>query len=433
MDAARDLRAGRTSSAQLVEEALAAIGRHQPATNAFITVDVEGARATARAMDDERAHGTDRGLLHGVPISLKDLIDQHGVVTTAASRVLRDRVATSDAPLVARLRAAGGVIVGRTNLHEFALGTTSDDSAFGPVRHPADPGRSAGGSSGGSAVAVALGMGFASIGTDTGGSIRIPAAACGIVGLKPAYAEVPTEGVIPLSPSLDHAGPLTRSVEDAALLWSILTSRASKPIEAIRPSRLKRLAGAFDAPLAPEVRTAFEAAVSRLSATIPIETIELAESAAIPAIYVDIVLPEGAAWHGGRLDRQPDDYTPRVRTRFLAGREIPAVRYLEAQSARARLRASVDALLADCDALILPTLPILAPELGVDEVAIDEATPGRTPVRSAMLRQTQPFNLTGHPALSIPLAVQGLPVGLQIVAATTERLLRIGAWIERSV
>src|SRR6185369_16107375 len=220
--AAARLKSGETSSVDLVEASLAAIDRYQATTNAFTRVDIDGARASARAMDQERGQGMHRGPLHGIPISLKDLIDEAGVVTTAGSKVLRARVAPADASLVTRLRQAGAVVIGRTNLHEFALGTTSEDSAFGAVRNPLDESRSAGGSSGGSAAAVATGMGLASIGTDTGGSIRIPAAACGIVGLKPSFGEVPTDGVIPLSPSFDHAGPLTRTVQDAAWVWQIL-------------------------------------------------------------------------------------------------------------------------------------------------------------------------------------------------------------------
>ena len=195
--------------------------------------------AEARRADDERASGIDRGPLHGLPICLKDLIDVRGQVTTAGSRVLRDRVADADAPLVTRLREAGAIVIGRTNLHEFALGTTSEDSAFGPVRNPFDADRVAGGSSGGSAAAVATGMGLASIGTDTGGSIRIPAAACGIVGLKPTFGEVPTDGVIPLSPSFDHVGPLTVDVEDAAVLWAVLAGRPVPRLDGPRPERLR--------------------------------------------------------------------------------------------------------------------------------------------------------------------------------------------------
>jgi len=214
--------AGRLLSEDLTRACLAEIEAHDRALKAFITVLGASAIAQARALDAEIAAGRCRGPLHGIPISLKDLIDQQGVPTTAASRVREGHVAGRDAPVTARLREAGAVLVGKTNLHEFAFGTTSDDTAFGAVRNPHDPSRSPGGSSGGSAVAVVTGMSVASIGTDTGGSIRIPSAACGTVGLKPTWGEVPCDGVVPLSPSLDHVGPLARSVADAWLIYLVL-------------------------------------------------------------------------------------------------------------------------------------------------------------------------------------------------------------------
>ena len=212
---AAQIRAGRLTSERLVEDCLARIAELQPTLNAFVTVTADEALAAARAADRRAAGGRPLGPLHGVPISLKDLIDQAGVPTTASSLVRRDHRAERDAPVTARLRQAGAVFVGKTNLHEFAFGTTSDDSGFGPARHPLDPSRSPGGSSGGSAISVATGMALASVGTDTGGSIRIPAAACGIVGLKPEWGEIPAAGVVPLSRQLDHVGPMTRSVADA--------------------------------------------------------------------------------------------------------------------------------------------------------------------------------------------------------------------------
>jgi len=417
-EAAAQLRAGRTTALQLVEASLQAIARDQPRTNAFIRVDGTAARAAALAVDEERARGVDRGALHGLPISLKDLIDVAGEVTTAASRVLADRVAPADAPIVTRLRAAGVVILGKTNLHEFALGTTCEDSAFGAVHHPLDPSRSPGGSSGGSAVAVACGMGLASIGSDTGGSIRIPSAVCGVVGLKPSHGDVPTEGVIPLSTSFDHVGPLALSVEDAAALWAVLAARPVPSLDDARGPRLRlaRLRGYFDTPVAPEVRAAIDAALDRLvRAGATVTDVELPRAAGILEAYVNVVLPEGAAWHARFLDTRGADYTPIVRARFESGREIPAVKYVAAREFCGQLRRDVEAILADADALILPTLPLVAPLLGSGDITIDPIARDNTPVRTAMLKHTQPFNMTGHPAISLPVKSGGLPVGLQLV------------------
>src|SRR3989441_8314672 len=215
----RRWRARDVSAAEITDACLRQIDAENPRLNAFILVMADEARRQAAEADRALAAGHDRGPLHGVPMSIKDLLDVRGTPTTAASRVRDGHVAEHDAPAIAHLRQAGVIFIGKTNLHEFAFGTTSDDSAFGPARNPHDPSRSPGGSSGGSAASVAAGMALATIGTDTGGSIRIPAAACGIVGLKPAYGEVPTAGVVPLSHTLDHVGPLTLSVGDAAIVY----------------------------------------------------------------------------------------------------------------------------------------------------------------------------------------------------------------------
>ncbi len=426
------------TAAALVEDSLRAIDAHNAASNAFIRVDTTSAREEAQRLDLELRRGLDRGPLHGIPISLKDLIDVAGTVTSAASKAMSDRVAERDAEIVTRLRAAGAVLLGKTNMHEFALGTTSEDSAFGPVRHPADLSRVAGGSSGGSAVAVATGMGFASIGSDTGGSIRIPAACCGIVGLKPSFAEVPTAGVIPLSTSLDHVGPLARCVDDAALIWAVLAGQPPGPPVRPAPSalRLKRLGGYFAAPLEPEVREAFDRAVRCLvDAGAAVVDTELPDTSRIVTAYVNIVLPEGASWHDELLNTRGSDYSPIVRSRLESGRTISAVAYLEARAAQAALTRAVDRALDDCDALVLPTLPIVAPRLGAADIVIDPADATPTPVRSAMLRQTQLFNLTGHPAISLPVAAAGLPVGLQLVGRLNETpwLLEVAAACENIV
>ena len=436
--AAKRLRNGTLTSVELVESALDAIARFQPRTNAFTQISADRARAAARDADVALARGSDRGPLQGLPISIKDLIDVKGEVTSAGSRVLRDRVATTDAPLITRLTAAGAILIGRTNLHEFALGTTSDDSAFGPVRHPLDETRSPGGSSGGSAVAVATGMGLASIGSDTGGSIRIPAAACGIVGLKPPFGEVPTDGVIPLSPSFDHLGPMTRSVDDALVMWAVLANRSVTALEDPAPSRLRlaTLTGYFQSPVAPDVRLEFERAVDRLfTAGVTVRSAELPSAADTAEMYIRIVLREAFLWHSKYLDTRWDDYSPIVRDRLSSGQRVTKDAYAEAQTFRQTLRDEVDAALNDVDALMLPTLPIVAPRIGDSEITVDPSIGDRTPVRTAMLKHTQPFNLTGHPAISIPLRTSTLPVGLQLVGHRddTARLLAIASACEKIV
>jgi aspartyl-tRNA(Asn)/glutamyl-tRNA(Gln) amidotransferase subunit A len=259
-----------------------------------------------------------------------------------AGQYRESRRSSHHAPCERRAR----FLIGKTNLHEFALGTTSEDSAFGAVHHPSDPARSAGGSSGGSAAAVALGMGLASIGSDTGGSIRIPSSVCGTVGLKPGIGEVPTAGVIPLSTTFDHVGPLTRSVADAATLWSILTQSPPPSLNReLRGLRLVRLVDYFDRPIEPAVRTAFERALESLRrGGAIVKDAVLPNTAGILDAYVSIVLPEGAAWHAPYLDIRAGDYSPMVRARFESGRAIPAVKYVQAMEFCRRLRADVDAL-----------------------------------------------------------------------------------------
>jgi len=261
---AQALRSRDVTAAAVTEQCLAVIRDRNPSLNAFITVFADSARDDARRADDEIAAGRYRGPLHGVPISLKDLIDVEGTPTTAASRVRDGHIANADAPIVTRLREAGAVLIGKNNLHEFALGTTNEDSAFGPARHPLDPARSPGGSSGGSAASVLAEMAYASIGTDTGGSIRIPSAACGLVGLKPTIGEISTAGIVPLSSTFDHVGPLCRSVEDAAIVYDVLRGASSDQHAAPGADglRLRVLRGYFTALLDQQVASAFDRATA---------------------------------------------------------------------------------------------------------------------------------------------------------------------------
>ena len=428
------LQARETTAEALLERCLARIAQDDPAINAFITVLDDDARAQAREADREIAQGRCRGPLHGVPISLKDLFDLKGTATTAGSRVRSEHVASGDALLVGRLRAAGAVFVGKTNLHEFAFGTTNEDSAFGPVHHPDDPSRSPGGSSGGSAASVVAGMACASIGTDTGGSVRIPAAACGLVGMKPSFGEIPLDGVVPLSATLDHVGPLCRSVGDAAILHDVMRGASPRPPAAadVKGLRFGVLRGYFTALLDSHVAAAFEEACARLvDAGASLEEVSIAHAGDIVPVYLHIVLAEAAAYHAKTLQSRPDDYTPNVRIRLEAGRYILAQDYVRALRGRDVLRREVDAALEGRSALLLPTLPIPAPKLGTTSVRVGSAD---EPIRNLMLRLTQLFNITGHPALTLPCrpADGGLPVGLQLVAprGATATLLDIGAAVE---
>jgi aspartyl-tRNA(Asn)/glutamyl-tRNA(Gln) amidotransferase subunit A len=430
------LRGRRTTAEAVTTSCLARIAERNAVLNAFITVLGDDALTQAREADKEISSGRHRGPLHGVPISLKDLFDLEGTPTTAASNVRREHVARVDATVVARLRAAGAVLIGKTNLHEFAFGTTNEDSAFGPARHPLDSNRSPGGSSGGSAASVAAGMAYASIGTDTGGSVRIPAAACGLVGLKPGLAEIETDGVVPLSTTLDHVGPLCRSVNDAALVYDVIRGQEPATPEPCSPRGLR-----FGVPrpyflsqLDPQVAGAFDEACARLAdAGAVLEDVEIPHASDIVPIYLHIVLSEAAALHAGTLDSRPDDYTPNVRIRLEMGRYVLAEDYVRAMRGRDVLTGEVDAALGDREALLLPSLPIPAPRIGMATVKLGAAD---EPIRNVMLRLTQLFNITGHAAITLPCGTtsDGLPIGAQLVGgrvAGTGALLQVAAGVEQ--
>jgi aspartyl-tRNA(Asn)/glutamyl-tRNA(Gln) amidotransferase subunit A len=425
---AADLRSGRLTSERLVEDCLAKITELQPRLNAFVTVTADEALAAARAADRRSAAGRPQGPLHGLPISLKDLIDQAGVPTTASSLVRRDHRAAHDAPVTARLRQAGAVFVGKTNLHEFAFGTTSEDSGFGPARHPLDPSRSPGGSSGGSAISVVTGMALASIGTDTGGSIRIPAAACGIVGLKPEWGEIPAGGVVPLSRQLDHVGPMTRSVADAWLLYDVMRGAAHEGVPrgvSIRGVRIGVPRGYLFDRVHEDVEARVLEAVERLAAAgAHIVDVEIPHITDTVHVYLALVLADAAEYHAPTLDTRPQDYTPNVRYRLEMGRYVMAEDYVRARRLRERLVRAVDHALAGVDVLAAPALAIPAPPIGADTVPVKG---GLDSVRAAMLRNTQLFNLSRHPAVSLPCGTtgDGWPVGLQLIGHRrgTARLL----------
>lgn len=431
----RQLRDRKISALEMTDECLRRIEADNPRLNAFILVMTDEARAQARDADAELAAGRDRGALHGVPISIKDIFDIHGTATTAASRVRDGHIAARDAAAVTHLRHAGAVLIGKTNLHEFAFGTTNEDSAFGPARNPFDPSRSPGGSSGGSAVSVATGMALASLGTDTGGSIRIPAAACGIIGLKPTLGELPTDGVVPLSTTMDHVGPLTRTVRDAWHMFEALQGHgAGRPLTPLPLAglRLAVVRQYFCDLLDDDVRSAFDRAVEALTrAGARVDEALIPHASVTGPVYMHISFGDAAAYHARLLDTVPERYTKPVRLRLEMARYVLGEDYVRALNGRTVLTREVDAALAGYDAILLPTLPIPAPTIGAATVQIGSE---KVPVRLLTLRLTQLFNVTGHPALTLPCGSTSdlLPVGLQLVGARhhTELLLRVALAVE---
>jgi Asp-tRNA(Asn)/Glu-tRNA(Gln) amidotransferase A subunit family amidase len=397
-DLGRDLRSGAGTAAGLVDRALASI---DPFLNAFVTVDAEGAAAAARTADEELAAGRDRGPLHGVPVAIKDIVDVAGLPTGMGSAHFDGYVADRDAACVARLRAAGAVIVGKTTTHEFAYGASGDTAVNGPSRNPHDPSRISGGSSGGSAVAVAAGMVPLAIGTDTGGSVRIPAAFCGIAGFKPAYGAVPTEGVFPLSVSFDHVGVLAATAADCRTAYRVLTR---EPQDAPAENEGLRVAWIEDGPVADEVA----AAVRGLLPDAPAERVEMRE---LRRVFAAIQDSEAYEVHAERVADAPELYQPVTLGRLRRAGETPGWRYVRASRERARFVEEAAGLLRRHDVLALPTVPITAPEIGQEECALGRVQP-------ALLSLTCAWNVLGLPALSVPAGTAGgLPVGLQLVTA----------------
>lgn len=426
------------SPVELTRACLDRIAAKNGELHAFITVTAEHALADAARAEQAITEGHYRGPLHGIPVSVKDLVDVAGTPTTSGSRV-PPRLPAHDATVVRHLRRAGAILVGKTNLHEFAFGTTGDETAFGAMPNPHDRARSAGGSSAGAAVALVEGMCYASVGTDTGGSIRIPAAACGITGLKPTLGEISAESVVPLSTTLDHVGPMARTVEDTALMFHAMLDGAPRlerlPAEAAGPLWLGIPAPYFFDKLDSEMARLFAASRAALEAAgHVISDVSIAHAERTADVYLHIVLPEAAWYHAPLLQDYGDRYSPGVRVRLEMGRYVLAEDYLRALHARIALGRAVDKALEGLDALLLPALAIGAPTLGAATVTIGQSS---EPVRAMMLRLTQLFNITGHPAIALPCGKgsDGLPRGLQLVGhrGGTERLLAVAAAVERQI
>lgn len=432
--------AGKITSEKITENCLATIADLNPKLNAFITVTADEALGRARQADKEIAGGRYQGPLHGIPISLKDLIDCQGTPTTAGSLVRKEHIADADAPVTRLLREAGAVFVGKTNLHEFAFGTTTEDSGFGPARNPHDPSRSPGGSSGGSAIAVATGMSLGTVGTDTGGSIRIPAAACGIVGLKPEWGQVSAGGVVPLSRQLDHVGPLAASVGDAWMLYNAMLPAgrcvsALPETAAVKALRLGVPSGYLFDRLDADVERTILAIIEMLrSKGATITEVPLPHANDIATVYLHLVLGDAAEYHARTLESRPLDYTPNVRLRLEMARYVMAEDYIRALRGKSIIATDVDRALHGVDALVCPALSIPAPPIGAATMPVKG---GNEAVRTLMLRCTQPFNVSGHPAIALPCGTtpSQLPIGLQLVGhkGRTPALVQAALAVEKVI
>ena len=439
------------SPVELTKFMLARIDQFNPKLNAYLTVSAETALAQARKAESElfsargRKGRGDRGPLHGIPISLKDNIYTAGIRTTGGSKILKDFIPQHDAQVVVQLKEAGAVILGKTNMHEFAYGVTTNNPHFGPVRNPWDLSRIPGGSSGGSAAAVAAGLCYGSIGTDTGGSIRIPAALCGIVGLKPTFGRVSVADVIPLSPRLDCVGPLARCAADAALLLDPIFVRGEKeprPQSATKYSRRKfrlgvpreffsevvdeGLALVFDEAL----RSLLKLGAHLIGVSIPL--LHETEDAGNQIAWAEAThYHQQAGWFPARAS----DYGQDVRMRLEIGAKVPAAKYLQALELRESFIGAFHAAMAEekLDALVVPTTPIPAPVIGEETASICGENHS---TRALLLRNNRPANLGGLPAISIPCGFTpgGLPVGLQLIGSVNDEhlLLRIACAFERA-
>jgi len=447
-EAARRIAERKITPLELTEAYLARIERLNPKINAYVTVTAERALADARRATDEIGRGGPRGPLHGVPIALKDLFDTEGIRTTAGGKFFVDHVPKSDATATRRLAAAGSVLLGKLNTHEFAYGVTTDNPHFGPTRNPWDPSRIPGGSSGGSGAAIAASLAAATLGTDTGGSIRIPASLCGAVGLKPTYGRVSKAGVFPLSYTFDHAGPITRTVEDAAIVLDAIAGYDPRDPTTVRTPVAKYAAslgsGAkglrvgvprryFYERLDSDVSAAVEQALGVLrSAGAEVRDVDLATSEPAIMSLFGVVLAEAQHIHKERLRDRPQDFGRDVAA-ILANPTPTTADVIAALRTTDDLTRAMRELLETVDVLVTATTPVAAVKIGQENVNYagkEEAA------IFTMIRCTAPFNATHLPALSVPCGFsrEGLPIGLQIAGRPFDEatVLAVGHAYERA-
>lgn len=442
---AQRLRRRDVSPVEVTRGCLLRIEKLNPALNVFITIMSESALADARRAEAEILRGEWRGTLHGVPVALKDLIDTAGVRTTAASALYKDRVPEQDAEVVRRLRVAGAIIIGKNNLHEFAYGGSSLVGYFGDVHNPWDVERIAGGSSGGSAAAVVAGMAYAAIGTDTAGSIREPAALCGCVGLKPTFGRVSSRGMIPLSSSLDHVGPMSASVEDAAVVLRAIAgydsadiTSADAPVvdyvsglrEGVKAVRVGVVREYFFDELDAEVAAAMEQAL-RVLVGLGAEVKDVRLGNSVPTDRT-LQAAEAFAYHAENVARSPELYQAETVRRIRSGEGVSAAEYIRCRRELEAVRRNIGAVFADVDVLVTPTMPMAAPAIA----DLKKDPDALRPAELKLLRNTRPFNVWGLPAVSVPcgFTASGLPIGLQIAGAhwREDLVLRVAWAYERA-
>jgi len=426
VEAAAALRARKVSAEELVRESLRTIEANER-LNAFITVTENLALAQARRADEEIARGDDRGPLHGIPYALKDVFSTKGIRTTCGSKIFAEHIPDHDSAVYEKLTQAGAVLMGKTGLQEFAYGITCNNPHYGAIRNPRDPSRIPGGSSGGSAAAVASGMVFFAMGSDTGGSIRIPAAFCGCAGIKPTTGRVSRYGVMPLDFSLDHMGPLARTAQDTGIVLHAIAGFDSRDDTSSRQPLAEYGAPAphafqgrrvgvpdnfYNERLVPEVSRAFQAALKAAeSAGARLVPIRVPNPAEINAVSRMILLAEASALMEPYLHRR-SDFGADVLALLDQGRLLPATDYVNAQRLRRLFQKEWARLWNDVDCIFTPTAPITAPEIGAASVDIDGAPED---VRLASTRYVRAINVLGLPAISVPLQGEGLPVGLQVI------------------
>ena len=415
--------AGALRPSDLLERMLARIDAQEPALHAFVRVDVDGARRAAAAADAAWQRG-DAGPLGGLPVTIKDIFDIAGAVTGCGSARPPGGPSAADAAAVRRLRDAGAVILGKVQMHEFAFGITGENVRLGTPRNPYNPERLPGGSSSGSAVSVAAGMAFASLGTDTGGSVRVPSALCGLVGWKPSFGRISRRGVFPLAWSMDHVGVLTRCVSDAELFDAVLAGPdpvdpATQEIPPSAPERPIRRVALFDdlyAAAHPDLRSRVDGILGALADRgVQTERVALPYAGEMSAAYTTLLMAEAATVHYQEFRRDPTAFSEEMRTMLTAGSTLFATDYIQARRLRSAFAASTASLLTRVDALLSPTTLGPAPPIGAAVVEID----GRSvTTRDLLVTCTSPFSMVGLPAVSVPAGrVDGLPVGIQIVGS----------------